>query len=77
MDDRAAVGGKSFIIEVENPVSLDVEERVEVEVSLRIVVEGFVAVILVTRAVLVVILVAGGMLEEGVKVEVGLGIVVV
>lgn len=74
MDDgAAAVGGKSFIVEVENPVSLDVEGPVEVEVSLRIVVEGSIAVVLVTRAVLVVILVAGGMLEEGVGVEAGPG----
>lgn len=61
VDDGAAVGGKSFIVEVENPVSLDVEERVEVEVGLGIV--------------LVVILVTGGMLEEGVEVEEGLRIV--
>lgn len=64
MDDGAAVEVKSFIIEVENPVSLDVEEGVEVEVGLGIVVEGSIAVVLVTGLVLVIILVTGGMLEE-------------
>lgn len=64
MEDGVAVKAKSFIIEVENPVSLDVEEGVEVEVGLGIVVEGSIAVVLVTGLVLVIILVTGGMLEE-------------
>lgn len=57
VDDGAAVEGKSFVIEVENPVSLDVEEGVEVEVGLGIVVEGSIAVVLVTGLVLVIIIV--------------------
>lgn len=51
--DGAAVESKSFVIEVENPVSLDVEEGVEVEVGLGLVVEGSIAVVLVTGLVLV------------------------
>lgn len=55
MDDGAAVG-----IEVENPISLDVDGGVEV----GIVVEGSIAVVLVTGLVLVIILVTIGVLEE-------------
>lgn len=52
VDDGAAVEAKSFFVEVENPVSLDVEEGVDI------------AVVLVTGLVLVIILVTGVMLEE-------------
>lgn len=65
-DDGAADEAESFIIEVENPVRLDVnvEEGVEVEIGLGIVVEGAIAVVVVTGLVLVIIRVTGGMLEE-------------
>lgn len=55
VDDGAAVEADSLIIEVENP---------EVEVGLGIVVEGSIAVVLVTGQVLVTIFVTGGMLDD-------------
>lgn len=65
VEDGAAAEAESFIIEVENVVGrgVDVEEGVEVEVGLGIVVEGSIAVVIVTGLVLVIILVTGGMLE--------------
>lgn len=62
MDDGAAAEAESFIIEIENPVRLDVdiEEGVKIEVGLGIVVEG--AVVPATGLVLVIILGTGGML---------------
>lgn len=66
VEDAAAVEAGSFIIEVENLVRLDVdlEGGVEVEVGLGIVVEGSVAVVLITGVVLMIILVTEGMLED-------------
>lgn len=65
VEDGAAAEAEAFIIEVENVVGLgvDVEEGVEVEVGLGIVVEGCIAVFIVTGLVLVIILVTEGMLE--------------
>lgn len=68
VEDGAAVESESFGVEVKNFVRLDLdvdaEEGVEAEVRLGIVVEGSIAVVLVTGLVLVIILVTGGMLED-------------